>query len=80
MKIHPNRHEWAIYCHSADGPSFGYDIHIANNANTAKGSYSYLGSAYKHPQYAKGTNEASTFLAGSHKFQLDETEVYQKEE
>ena len=42
-------------------------------------SYSDLGYSYKHPQYEDGTNEASTFLAGSHKFQLDEIEVYQKE-
>jgi hypothetical protein len=38
-----------------------------------------LGFPYKHPQYAEGTNEAKTFLAGSHSFQLDEIEVYQKE-
>jgi hypothetical protein len=38
-----------------------------------------LGHAYSHPQYAYGTNEAETFLAGSHFFQLDEIEVYQKE-
>ncbi len=43
-------------------------------------SSSYLGLDYLHPQYAQGTNEAETFLAGSYKFQLDEIEVYQKEE
>jgi hypothetical protein len=42
-------------------------------------SYSNLGKCYKHPQYAQGTSEAKTFLAGSYKFQLDEIEVYQKE-
>ena len=42
-------------------------------------SFSNLGWTYKHPQYAYGTNEAKSFLAGSHKFQLDEIEVYQKE-
>ncbi len=41
--------------------------------------YSNLGCSYKHPQYAYETNEAKSFLAGSHKFQLDEIEVYQKE-
>jgi hypothetical protein len=39
----------------------------------------YLGWTYKHPQYAYGTNEAQSFLAGSFNFQLDEIEVYQKE-
>jgi hypothetical protein len=55
------------------------DIFISNNPNTTMDSYSNLGVFFKHPQYAKGTNEAQTFLAGSYKFQLDEIEVYQKE-
>jgi hypothetical protein len=42
-------------------------------------NYSNLAFTYKHPQYARGTNEARTFLAGSQKFQLDEIEVYKKE-
>ena len=42
-------------------------------------SCSCLGGTYKHPQYAQGTNEAETFLAGSFNFQLDEIEVYRKE-
>ena len=79
MKIDPNRHEYAIYCHSVCGPTFGDDIVIENNANTTMDSYSYLGYSYKHPQYAWRTNEADTFLAGSFKFQLDEIEIYQKE-
>jgi hypothetical protein len=33
----------------------------------------------KHPQYEEETSEAETFLAGSHEFQLDEIEVYEKE-
>ncbi len=52
---------------------------IANNSNTAIESSSQLGSWYKHPQYAFGTNEAQSFLAGSFKFKLDEIEVYEKE-
>ena len=30
--------------------------------------YSDLGCFYKHPQYAYGTNEAATFLAGSRNY------------
>jgi hypothetical protein len=78
MKIDPNQHEYAILCHSEFGPSFGDDINIADNANTTMDSYSDLGHYFKHPQYEKGTNEAKTFLAGSHEFQLDEIEVYEK--
>jgi hypothetical protein len=81
MKIDPNGS--AILCFSSFGPTFGSffcsDIYVANNANTTMDSFSILGWSYKHPQYAFGTNEAQTFLAGSHYFQLDEIEVYQKE-
>jgi hypothetical protein len=79
MKIDPHEYESAIYCHSEWGPTFSRDICLANNSNTTIESYSKLCVSYKHPQYAKGTNEARTFLAGSFKFQLDEIEVYQKE-
>jgi hypothetical protein len=75
IKINPKRHQHAIYCGSGFGPTFGQDICIYNNAN----SFSKLGKCYKHPQYEEGTKEASTFLAGSHMFKLDEIEVYQKE-
>ena len=81
MKIDPNRHQYALYCHSEYGPTFGKgcDIFIANYPNTTMNSYAYLGSSYKHPQYPIGTDETQTFLAGSHQFQLDEIEVYLKE-
>jgi len=79
MKIDRNDHKCAIDCYSSCGPSFGYDIKIANNANTTKNSYSHLGNSYKHPQYGKRSGEAQSFLAGSFYFQLDEIEVYQKE-
>jgi hypothetical protein len=76
MKINPNDHEFAIRCNPGYGPVFGGGFHIAK---PTMDSYSYLGHTYQHPQYAYGTNEASTFLAGSSDLQLDEIEVYQKE-
>jgi hypothetical protein len=80
MKIIPIFHQYAIGCHFEYGPSFAEDIQIADNANTTMGSFSRLSKCYKHPpQYGYLTNEAFTFLAGSHEFQLDEIEVYQKE-
>jgi hypothetical protein len=56
MKIDPNSHQYAIYCHSTIGPIYGFsgDLCIANNANTTMDKFS--------------------------NFQLDEIEVYQKEE
>ena len=81
MNIDPSRHQSAICCNPKYGPTFGggNDIYIATNANTTMNSFSYLGVTYKHPQYAQGTNDANTFLAGSHVFQLDEIEVFQRE-
>jgi hypothetical protein len=81
MNVYPNEHESAILCHSKYGPTFGKgaDIRIANNSNTTIECDANLGDSYKHPRYEKVTNEARTFLAGSHRFQLVEIEVYQKE-
>ncbi len=67
-----------MHSYSEFGPIFG-GIGIANNPNTTMDSCSRLAYTYTHPQYAYGTYEAQSFLAGLHKFQLDEIEVYQKE-
>jgi hypothetical protein len=81
MKIDSNSHQYAIQCSLSFGPIFGgCDLVIANNSNTTTNSWSNLGLFYSHPQYADGTNEAKSFLAGSHNFRLDEIEVYQKKE
>ena len=79
IKIQPGQN--AIYCPSSFGPTFGggSDIYITSNSNTTNRSYSNLGTSYRHPQYAQGTNEAQSFLAGSYNFLLSEIEVYQKE-
>jgi len=82
MKIHPNQHQYAIRCKPEYGPTFGYghDIYIATNANKTMDSCSKLGRTYRHPEYTHGTEEAQAFLAGSCQFQLDEIEVYKKEQ
>jgi hypothetical protein len=81
MKIHTNKHQYAIQCYLSYGPIFGWgDIAIFNNANTSMESWSNLGFAYSHSQYEFETDEACTFLAGSFNFRLDEIEVYQKTE
>ena len=81
MKIDPNQHDRAIYCSSGYGPTFGAGnkVFISSNANTNTCSNLNLGHTYKHLQYAYGTIEAKSFLAGSFQFQLSEIEVYQKE-
>jgi hypothetical protein len=82
MKVNPDHHQYAIWCHSRYGPTFGcigHDICIYNSAHTTSGCFSNLGHSYEHPQFAYGTDEARIFLAGSEYFQLDEIEVYGKE-
>jgi len=70
-----------IYCKSSYGPTFGggRDLHIADESNTNSRSYSNLGHSYSHPDYAYGSNEAISFLAGSYNFQVLEIEVYTKQ-
>lgn len=81
-KIKVADEENAIFCSPETGPSFGLgDIHIENNANSYNffNSFSDLGAAYSHPQYAYDNHDSKVFLAGSYFFVLDEIEVYQKE-
>jgi hypothetical protein len=67
----------AIYCQNSLGPNFGsYDFEINNDSNINTDSNSNLGDSYKHPDYEKDSNEAKSFLAGSHKFKVSEIEVY----
>jgi hypothetical protein len=83
MKVAPNKHQYAIGCYCGYGPWFTGGIHIGYNANTNMGSnfcYSNLGYVYSHPQYVYCTDEAKSFLTGSQTFQLDEIEVYQREQ
>jgi hypothetical protein len=66
--------------YSSFGPTFGsgHDFYIANKSNTNTNSFSDLGLSYSHPEYAYGSNEARSFLAGSHKFKILEIEVFSK--
>jgi hypothetical protein len=74
--INPKR---AIFCHKNLGPNFGgYDFEININSNSNSHSISYLGQSYKHPNYASDSNEGKSFLAGCHKFQVSDIEVYTK--
>ena len=69
----------AIYCVSGCGPVFGkdgLDFSIHGNSRGNKSNYSNLGKSYSHPQYAYGSDEAKSFLAGSNKFLTLEIEVF----
>ena len=65
----------AIYRHSGYGPIFGHgwDIFIANNANSNQNSYTYFGHSYSLPS---GVHDQSTLLAGTQTFTPDDWEVF----
>ena len=63
----------AIYRRSESGPVFGYDIFIANKANSNSLSYTDLGSAYPLPA---AVQNPKTVLAGTERFSPDEVEVF----
>ena len=81
MKIDSSKQDKAIVNSFEHGPIFGdgHDICIFNFPNKTSDNYSNLGTTFKHPQYAFETNEAKSFLAGSHKFQVSEIEIYEIE-
>ncbi|KAL9961647.1 hypothetical protein ACROYT_G030677 [Oculina patagonica] len=64
----------AIYRNSGYGPTFGggFDINIANNANSNTGSYTYFGNSYSVPS---GVQSGNTILAGTYSFTPDEVEI-----
>ena len=63
----------AIYRWSDYGPYFGYDIIIANNANSNSRSLARLGWYYPAPA---AVQDADTILAGTKRFSPDEVEVF----
>jgi len=80
LKMKCSKCEKALYCHRSYGPIFGggHNLYISNNSNTNNDSHSNLGNSYSFPDYAYGSEEAKSFLAGSYKFQVSEIEVYSK--
>ena len=66
----PNR---AIDRASWYGPSFGWDIHIADNANSNNDSFAALDRYYPAPA---AVQDPHTILAGTLSFSPDEVEVF----
>ena len=67
------RPDGAILRWSWSGPWFGYDIYIANNANS--NSYSNAGLGWFYPAPA-AVQDPGTILAGTWYFSPDEVEVF----
>ena len=59
------------------GPTFGYgwDIHIAHNANSNNNSYTDFGEFNDYP-VPSGVQDKYTILAGTNSFTPDEVEVF----
>jgi hypothetical protein len=71
--------EYAIFYDPNTGPVFGagMDLMLANNCNESWENSGRLGYSYKHPFYSDNSEEAKSFLAGSHHFKAEEVEVFQ---
>ena len=56
------------------------DLSLSSNSNTNYFSSSCLSTSYVHPDYPRGSNKASTLLAGSKNFRTLEIEMFCKKE
>jgi hypothetical protein len=76
---HSSSDKNSIGLNSNFGPVFGFgcDFAIYDISNTNTNSYSKLGKTYNHPEFPFDSEKAKTFLAGTHKFQVEEIEVLQ---
>ena len=70
--------QYAIYCNSGDGPSFGggHDLCICNNPQVNQ-SYSNFGYTYQLPPgYVYNSKQAKNLLAGQYQFKITEIEIF----
>ena len=72
--VRPGNEQHAVYCYPGYGPTFGggHDVHIADNANGNRQSYSNLG----YYQVPPGIRANCALLAGSRNFTPTEIEVF----
>lgn len=72
--------EFAIYCGSHYGPTFGYSTSLfISDSSNLNPSYSDLSYNYKHPMYESNRSlEARYLLTGSEKFLVKDIEVFQQ--
>lgn len=73
--------DYSVFTDINNGPVFGagMDLFIRDNSNVNCESVCQLGYTYKHPYYDHFSEEAKSFLAGSHYFRTENIEVFQVE-
>ena len=82
MAVKQGKERYASYGVYTEAPWFGdgKDLYIAHNCHTNTDSHSNLGSTYGLPaDYAYGTPQAQSLLAGSFHFKCDEYEVFYRQ-
>ena len=66
----------AIFRNNGFGPTFGWDLHIADHAGSNTNSYTHFGYNYQPPTgYTFGHSNTASLLAGSYHFIPSEIEV-----
>ena len=77
--IKQGKEQYAIYCSSGYGPTFGggHNLYICNNPQQVNQSHSNFGNSYQLPAgYAYGSEKAKNLLAGQYEFLATEIEVF----
>jgi hypothetical protein len=76
LPLNGMNNEYAMYCDSSNGPTFGggHDIDVYDSANTNSNSYTDLGYTYT---LSDGIEDGTTFFTGAPNFQASGVEVYQ---
>ena len=81
MPVKRESREYAIYCKSDYGPTFGlgkdrYDLHISDNANIFTSSSVCLGETYNNPTNNDPESKADLFFTGETRFHVTNYEVF----
>jgi hypothetical protein len=76
IEIANGKEREAIYCDVKYGPTFGTDLDIIDNSNITNNNVSSIGKSYVLANFPAGSVQAKSLLAGSHKFRVEEIEVF----
>ena len=77
-KVKQGREQYAIYCSSCYGPSFGggHDLYICDNPQVNQSSNRFGNTYQLPPGYVYNSEQAKNLLAGQYEFKITEIEVF----